>query len=613
MAFLRANFAQAVLGDFLHSDAILLTVLPGHTLPTGAGSFRMVIWDAEKYTTPQTDPNYEIVTASFATSVTYNIIRAQEGTTAVDHEVGQLAALHITAGLSEDDLKWVGSYQVDETLAADNTILTVNGSSLMHVPSVVNVMTYGAIGNGTTDDTAAIQNALNDGLNKTIYFPSGIYKTTSTLTVPRYCTIVGDTRQTTLIEPKFNGNCFSLSYGSDTVTEILIERIGISGTKATYTTGHGFYFNHCAGLKFRDCIVGTMGQNGWHIVDGWTPLFENCYSGNNGAIQFYIDSERAQLHGCQSDGGTYSCYFTHKADNVLLQLCHFEGASVAGIALDGTGGTLQRFQINNTEINGTPRGIDTFGGQVTNINASNIKLVGDASSGSVGIYIRSGTSYGHTFNGVYTQSFETGIYDLAGIGYNKFTGCYVTGTAYGYRIAIIPGNGDDTIVGGYVNGGSYSILHESGTNTLIMADLSSDPHITGGTPTYITGKVGGFYLNGSDIEREEKVLFAFTLPAPDDTLDDIRVSFPYSVVITKVRMQCQGSTNVVGRLYKIDSDGVSNKTGIVNSDWTITTTLSEVTSFVVSTIPQDYYVSWDTTSVSGSPTSCSVVVYGHKA
>lgn len=45
----------------------------------------------------------------------------------------------------------------------------------------INVLDYGAAGDGTTDDTSAIQSALNTG--KTVYFPDGTYKITSPLTV----------------------------------------------------------------------------------------------------------------------------------------------------------------------------------------------------------------------------------------------------------------------------------------------------------------------------------------------------------------------------------------------------------------------------------------------
>jgi hypothetical protein len=48
---------------------------------------------------------------------------------------------------------------------------------------VVNVKDYGAKGDGTVDDTAAIQAAIDDNINATIFFPTGIYNITSTLKV----------------------------------------------------------------------------------------------------------------------------------------------------------------------------------------------------------------------------------------------------------------------------------------------------------------------------------------------------------------------------------------------------------------------------------------------
>lgn len=46
---------------------------------------------------------------------------------------------------------------------------------------------FGAVGDGVTDDTAAIQAALDNG--GLIYFPAGVYKTTKQLTTTRSCKI----------------------------------------------------------------------------------------------------------------------------------------------------------------------------------------------------------------------------------------------------------------------------------------------------------------------------------------------------------------------------------------------------------------------------------------
>lgn len=53
---------------------------------------------------------------------------------------------------------------------------------------ISNVKSYGAVGDGITDDTAAIQAALTDAAQaaRTVFFPEGTYKITSSLTVSLY-------------------------------------------------------------------------------------------------------------------------------------------------------------------------------------------------------------------------------------------------------------------------------------------------------------------------------------------------------------------------------------------------------------------------------------------
>lgn len=53
----------------------------------------------------------------------------------------------------------------------------------------VSVKDFGAVGDGVTDDTTAIQNAIDAGIQgnyKEIYFPQGIYVVSSTITIPEY-------------------------------------------------------------------------------------------------------------------------------------------------------------------------------------------------------------------------------------------------------------------------------------------------------------------------------------------------------------------------------------------------------------------------------------------
>src|SRR2546425_144228 len=56
---------------------------------------------------------------------------------------------------------------------------------------LVDVRQYGAKGDGTTDDTAALTAALSSAAGKTLFFPSGTYLHSSTLSVASSTTVIG--------------------------------------------------------------------------------------------------------------------------------------------------------------------------------------------------------------------------------------------------------------------------------------------------------------------------------------------------------------------------------------------------------------------------------------
>ena len=76
---------------------------------------------------------------------------------------------------------------------------------------IVNIRDFGATGNGVTDDTAAINRALQQiylatasniepRARRTIYFPGGTYLTSYSLTIPTYAKLVGDGVSSSIIK-----------------------------------------------------------------------------------------------------------------------------------------------------------------------------------------------------------------------------------------------------------------------------------------------------------------------------------------------------------------------------------------------------------------------------
>ena len=129
----------------------------------------------------------------------------------------------------------------------------------------LSVMAYGAVGDGTTDDTAAIQAAIT--ANKSVYFPPGGYKVTSTITVTKdrhllgFGGYLGSRIEVAHDDTIFN--CYDTGAGSKRHTRVVIE---------------GLHF-------FKDSLGSTPATTAYCIdmSEGWMDTVKNCYFGDIGA------------------------------------------------------------------------------------------------------------------------------------------------------------------------------------------------------------------------------------------------------------------------------------------------------------------------------------------
>jgi hypothetical protein len=207
--------------------------------------------------------------------------------------------------------------------------------------SPVNVLDYGAVGDGVADDTAAIQAAVDTGLP--VYFPKGAYLT-DPITIPlnaigakyfgdgfnNYSSTVGQT----IIKAKTLGQTHIFAMASG-VSNICISDMRIDGDdKAVYCLDNTF------GPFFTLDNLGIYGATTWGIYSKQglmrvTNCFVQCRNATGGGAHIYSDSsiENSEFTGGEvplrlaAGGDRLSNVWVNSGKTACLDLIPFDNAT----------------------------------------------------------------------------------------------------------------------------------------------------------------------------------------------------------------------------------------------------------------------------------------------
>lgn len=146
-----------------------------------------------------------------------------------------------------------GGFALGQAWSAGQSPITAQGREIIRAKvldaggQVFNVKAYGAAGNGSTDDTAAIQAAINAARAGTVYFPAGIYRYRS-LHLFNVCTSLAGA-------------------GSNGTT---LKQTGSDGVLVDVSTSAPYQGGTIRGIRF-DSTAGPPGSVALHIEDsvGW--------------------------------------------------------------------------------------------------------------------------------------------------------------------------------------------------------------------------------------------------------------------------------------------------------------------------------------------------------
>lgn len=360
----------------------------------------------------------------------------------------------------------------------------------------VNVLDYGAVGNGVTDDFAAIQQAITDNRGKRIYFPKGNYAVSAPLvinsvvsgTVPS-TVIYGDgyplgagQQGTTITYTGSTGSVFNLVNTGDQNPDITISGMMLYNSVPSSTNVHGIYVNTLANTKIEKVHISGFTGAGIYLKNAYGGKISDCLIFGNKLYGIALDGSNAILMSHNktfNNGQTYA----QEGGNIWFvpgSNCNNNTVDHCDVSFAGYGSTL--FQRGNNTLTN----IVVSGGTATattatahNLSSGNkVSVKGATVAPALNtvypatITVTGSTTFTFTTsaaNGTYTEStlrigpFSVAVY-IGGSGGTVITNAYhedSTGLAL-----YISGDGL-TITGGFWYGDTWSglFLLDGCTNT----------------------------------------------------------------------------------------------------------------------------------------------------
>ena len=263
----------------------------------------------------------------------------------------------------------------------------------------LSVKDFGATGNGTTDDTAAIQAAITSAYanEKSLFFPAGTYLISSTITMGNntvqaatYCHFHGEGNNTIILVNEANVNPFYWQWNDVGVRidgRILIEKMYFRGPDSfgVNTNSIGLKFYAVQGITVKDCTFrgwydgehykacdivsryNNYSQSNYNAVNsstgaGFTAGNLNSFNTYGGLIAnnanygvFYIGGISPCFFGVNFVVNKTSLIFSSDAANVVTEMpciynCYFENDSDSSIVFGGGGGIVRGGVIDGGNI-----------------------------------------------------------------------------------------------------------------------------------------------------------------------------------------------------------------------------------------------------------------------
>ena len=303
---------------------------------------------------------------------------------------------------------------------------------------------YLAKGDGTTDDTAAIQAAITAGAGGVIFIPAGSYKVTDTLVIPEKTTLRGAGRGSTeLLFYNTDADGIQLGNSASAITFLRLQGIEIDMTNSTGTSSGLRIYPNTYESVVEDVYIHHAPSHGIHVVTD-DPI----------------------------NGSSYRMHYL----NLLISNCTGNGVHLDGVTLSDAV-TSQTF---------------------TNVQIYNCDGYGIYSDYCTGIVFDGFVSEGNTSGGIYLYN--------PGAHYFRGYGCE-GGSGYGFTW-LHPQTTRYPVICECALGGGAGTINPAGARPTNWARSGSIPHFDGGISFRTALRKVGYDTGSTEISVNDNVVGA---------------------------------------------------------------------------------------------------------
>ena len=253
------------------------------------------------------------------------------------------------------------------------------------------VKDFGAVGDGVTDDTEAINRALyqiycrevNPQIRRSLFFPAGVYKVTDTIIIPPYATLYGEGPDNSVIKLVANDDSTVRPYVARTGDSLQQTGLNIGDNGATPP-----YSINLTKMGFQSDVIGTepflvedASEVNFLEVDFHGPLAQSDLdtdADDMSCVRFAstpsLTTDQIKFYNCRFGFTTYAFATDEQVQSVTIESSSFDtlyqGLVLGTGTISGTGPT--GFAISSCDFDNIYAEGIIFGDVILNVSSQNI-------------------------------------------------------------------------------------------------------------------------------------------------------------------------------------------------------------------------------------------------